>query len=61
MFTHYVGNDIYAVNLLVGDSIDPIDPKPVSLEVTRKVLGCTHSVKEFMDNLREATSHIVSF
>jgi acyl carrier protein len=56
MFTHHIGNDIYLINLIVGDSIDPLAPQPVSSESTRKILNYVHAIKEFMDKLREATS-----
>lgn len=56
MFTHYIGNDVYMITLIVGNSIDPIDPQPVSLEYTRKVITHTRSIKEFMEKLRVATS-----
>jgi acyl carrier protein len=56
MFTHYIGNDVYMITLIVGNDIDPIDPQPVSLEHTRKVITHTRSIKEFMEKLRIATS-----
>lgn len=56
MFTHYIGNDVYMINLLVWDTIDPVEPHRLSLEITKKVLNHTHSIKEFMERLREATS-----
>ena len=55
MFTHYIGNDIYLINLIVEDSIDPLAPQPVSFESTSKILNHAHAIKEFMDKLREAT------
>jgi len=56
MFTHYIGNDVYTITLIVGDTIDPIDPKPISLELTQKVLKHIQSIREFMERLRIATS-----
>lgn len=55
MFTHYIGNDVHIINLIVQDTIDPIDPKPLSLEIIKKILTHTRSIKEFMNRLREAT------
>lgn len=56
MFTHYIGNDVYMINLVVGDAIDPQEPHPISLETAQRILGHTHTIREFMDRLREATS-----
>jgi hypothetical protein len=55
MFTHYIGNDVYVINLIVQDSIDPIDPHLLSSEITQKILNRTRTIKEFMERLREAT------
>jgi len=56
MFTHYIGNDVYIINLIVEDTIDPKEPHPLSLEVTQRILKHTQMIKEFMEKLREATS-----
>lgn len=56
MFTHYIGNDVYMINLIVRDSMDPLEPKDISLESTRKILSHTRTIKEFMERLRIATS-----
>lgn len=56
MFTHYIGNDVYMINLIVRDSIDPLEPKDISLESAQKILAHTRTIKEFMERLRIATS-----
>ncbi|MFH1338317.1 MAG: hypothetical protein ABIH40_00495 [Candidatus Omnitrophota bacterium] len=56
MFTHYIGNDVHSINFIVCDTIDPVEPNPVSSEIIQKVLSRTHSIKEFMERLRQATS-----
>lgn len=56
MLTHYIGNDVYMINLAVKDSIDPLDPRPLSIGVNQKILGHTRSIKEFMERLRIATT-----
>ena len=55
MFTHYVGNDTYAINLMVQDSIDPLDPRPIPPETTQKIIGRIRTTKEFIERLRQAT------
>jgi hypothetical protein len=61
MLTHYIGNDVFRINLIVGDSIDPLAPQPIPLENLYKIINNTHTLKLFMDRLREATCELVSF
>lgn len=56
MLTHYFGNDVYMINLIVQDSIDPLEPHAVSLKKTQKILDHTLSIRGFMEKLRQATS-----
>ena len=55
MFTHYIGNDVYAINLMVQNLIDPVDPKPIPLEVNQKIIGRIRTTRAFMEKLRQAT------
>ena len=55
MFTHYIGNDIYMINLIVEDATDPMQPEPLSVASTQKILNHTRSIRDFMDKLRQAT------
>ncbi len=57
MVTHYIGNDVYMINLIAGNSIDSSNAVPLSLEDTRHILDHTRSIKDFMDKLRKATLH----
>jgi hypothetical protein len=56
MFTHYIGNDVQAINFMVGDSIDSADPQPVSLEAVQRILNRTQMIRDFLERLRKATS-----
>ena len=56
MFTHYIGNDVYGINLIVGCYVDQQNPEQVPLEYIQKIINHTRSIREFMDRLREATS-----
>jgi hypothetical protein len=56
MLTHYIGNDIYMINLIVQDSIDPLEPHPLSRDNIHRILLHTHSISDFMDRLRVATA-----
>jgi acyl carrier protein len=56
MLTHYIGNDIYTINLIVGDAVDPAAPQPLSLKNTAKITEHCQSIKLFVDRLRNETS-----
>jgi len=51
MFTHYIGNDVYSINLIIGSA----DPQAVSLENIEKIINHTRGIKDFLGRLREAT------
>lgn len=55
MFTHYIPNDVHAINLIICDTIDPIGPMPLPPEYLKKILLYAKSSKAFMNRLREAT------
>lgn len=55
MLTHYIGNDVYMINLIVGDAISPLEPEELSLGSIQKILEHTRSIRIFMNRLREAT------
>lgn len=57
MLTHYIGNDVYSINLIVGNSV-LIDSQPLPLEHIQKILKHTQTIRNFMDRLREVTSII---
>jgi hypothetical protein len=60
LFFHYIGNDVYGINLIVGFHLDPIDTHPIPVEDAQKILNKTETVKQFMDRLREATQQAVT-
>jgi hypothetical protein len=61
MLRHYIGNDVFKINLIVGDSIERPDPQPVPIEYLYRIIKNTHTLKVFMDRLREATCELISF
>jgi acyl carrier protein len=56
LFTHYIGNDVYMINLIVDCSIDPKESSQISSDNIKKILYHTRSIKDFMNRLQEATS-----
>jgi len=53
LITHQFGNDIYAIELMVQDAIDPIDPVAVTLEAVQKILAHAQAIKGFLEKLRD--------
>lgn len=60
LFFHYIGNDVYGINLIVGFHLDPMDTHPIPVEDAQKILDKTSTMKQFMDRLREATHQEVT-
>jgi len=60
LFFHYIGNDVYGINLIVGFHLDPADTHPIPVEDAQKILNKTFTMKQFMDRLREATQQEIT-
>lgn len=57
LFRNYVRNDIYMINLIVGDYVDPLDAREaISIRDASKILGHIRATMHFMDRLRVATA-----
>jgi hypothetical protein len=57
LFRNYARNDIYMINLIVGDYVDPLDKREaVSLRDASKILEHIYATMHFMDRLRVATA-----
>ena len=55
-FTHYIGNDTQMINFITSFYLDPIDEQLIPLEESRKILAHTLSMRDFLNQLREATA-----
>jgi hypothetical protein len=60
LFFHYIGNDVYGINMIIGFHLDPRDTNPVPQEDAQKILNKTSTMKQFLDRLREATQQEVT-
>lgn len=60
LFFHYIGNDLYGIDLVVASYVDEKEPQPVPVEDAQKILNKTFTMKQFMDRLREATQQEVT-
>lgn len=57
LFRNYVRNDIYVINLIIGDYLDFLDTREaVSLKDASKILEHIYTTMHFMDRLRVATA-----
>jgi len=58
LLTYHLGNDIYCVNLIVQEAIEPSNKKPshIPMHSLQKILEHTLAIKEFMDKLKAAVS-----
>jgi hypothetical protein len=56
LFTHYIGNDVHAINLIVGYRIDPNYEENIPPEDVQKIVNRSRAIKDFMDRLRQATT-----
>lgn len=61
MLNHYIGNDAFCINLILGDSLDPSFPQDVPVASIPKIIDRTRTIGEFMDRLREATWRVEVF
>ncbi len=52
LIAHQFGNDIYAIELMVKDAIDYINPTPVSLEVLEKIIVHAYAISGFLEKFR---------
>ncbi|MCK5581451.1 MAG: hypothetical protein KAJ18_09290 [Candidatus Omnitrophica bacterium] len=59
LFTHYLGNDVYGINMIACFHLDPLGPEPIPVENTQKILDKTRTMKQFLDRLSKATNQEV--
>lgn len=52
LFSHQFGNDIYAIELMVQDALDYLNPAPVSREVLEKIIVHAQSITGFLEKFR---------
>lgn len=59
LITYYFGNDLYVINLIIYDALDPIAPQPhyLNSDAINKVLNHSNSIKGFMEKLRSYTAN----
>ncbi len=60
LFTHYISNDIYGINMIVCFYLDPLDENPVPVEDAEKILGKIATMKQFMDQLSQRTNQAIN-
>lgn len=56
LFTHYLGNDVYGINMIACFYLDPMDRQAIPVEDAARILAKTATMKKFMDKLSVATN-----
>lgn len=52
LITHQFGNDIYAIEMMVQDAIDYINPTPVPVEVLQRIVVHALAIQGFLEKFR---------
>lgn len=53
LISHQFGNDLYAIDLMLQDAIEPLSNSPVSVDVLRKIIVHARSIHDFLHKFRE--------
>ena len=53
LIKHQFGNDIYAIELMLRNAIDPITVLSIPLEITHKILSRAQTIKEYIEKFKE--------
>lgn len=53
LIKHQFGNDIYAIELMLRNAIDPITVLSIPLEITQKILSHAQTIKEYIEKFKE--------
>lgn len=55
IFSHYVGNDIQAINFIIGFYLDELNSDDITIEHQQKIIDYLESMKNVLYRLRTAT------
>lgn len=58
LIDHYIGNDVHAMQFIVGSHIVGDDPEPIPVEHGKKILHHCNEVRKFLIKLKEATREV---
>ena len=53
LFCHYISNDLYSINLIIGNSLDPKFPEPLTVENAEKISLHTESMMNFLKRIND--------
>ncbi|MFA5099758.1 MAG: diguanylate cyclase [Candidatus Omnitrophota bacterium] len=60
LFAHQLGNDVYAINTVVGDYADPLEPRPIPPDDIRKILIHVEAIIDFISVFKKAIAEHIS-
>ncbi len=55
LLDHYIGNDIYAIQIIVGSYVIGDNPEPIPSKDGQKIINRCEEVRKFLIKLKEAT------
>ena len=55
LIRHYIGNDVYAIQLIAGSYLMGDTPEPIPVEDARKLLKHCDGIKDFLEKLKNLT------
>jgi len=53
LIAHQFGNDLYAIELMLQDAIEPLSTAPVPVEVLQKIIVHARAIHAFLDKFRD--------
>jgi len=57
LLTHHIGNDLYAIQMIVGNYVTGPDKEPIPPEAGQKIINHTLELKNFLDKLSQSINH----
>ena len=57
LIEHYIGNDVYAMQLIVGSYIVGDDPEDIPAEDGKKLIQHCEGIRKFLEKLKKATKY----
>ncbi|MEI8350591.1 MAG: PAS domain S-box protein [Candidatus Omnitrophota bacterium] len=53
LIKHQFGHDIYAIELMLRNAIDPVSSLPIPLEIIQKIIGHAQAIKDSIEKFKE--------
>jgi len=57
LLTHHIGNDLYAIQMIVGNYVTGPDKEPIPPEAGQKIINHVSALQGFLNKLAENIKH----